>query len=196
MNCINKIICSLLGSVFLAMVAGCVGGQPQKAVSVASPDFFGIGEELTQQLIMNRRGDFGLGERLLFTTLVNLDDLHQTSKFGRAMSESLATRFFQHGYGVIELRKIDAILVSDKSGELVLSRETKHLAAQQEADAIVAGTYSMTPSSVIINVKVLDIGSQEVLSAGGLELQRSYTINYLLADRGGVVDSKISGYER
>jgi TolB-like protein len=196
MNSIKKTICGLLGIGFLAMVAGCGAVQPPKAVSVMAPDFFGIGEELAQQLIANRRSDFGLSERLVFTTLVNLDDLRQTSKFGRAMSESLATRLFQHGYGVVELRKIENILVADKSGELVLSRETKRLAAEHEADAIVAGTYSMTPGTVIINVKVLDVGSQEVLSVGGLELQRSYTINYLLADRGGMVDSKLSGYER
>ena len=196
MKHIKKFICGLLGIFFLTTVAGCGAVEPGKAVSVMSPDFFGIGEELAQQLIMNRRSDFGLAERLVFTTLVNLDDLHQTSKFGRAMSESLATRLFQHGYGVVELRKIESILVENKSGELVLSRETKRLAAQHEADAIVAGTYSMTPGSVIINVKVLDIGSQEVLSVGGIELQRSHTINYLLADRVGMVDSKLSGYER
>lgn len=193
----NKInISILLALYFTILTAGCGAVEPRKAVSVAAPDFFGISEELAQQLILNKRGDFGLEDRLVFSTLVNLDDLYQTSKFGRTMSEALATRLFQHGYGVVELRKIGNILVKDKSGELALSRETKRLAAQYEADAIVAGTYSMTPGSVIINVKVLDIDSQEVLSVGGLELRRSHTINYLLADTGGMVDAKISGYER
>ena len=195
MEQIKKFLCLLLGSCFFAFVSGCGSVESTKAVSIASPDFFGIGEELAQQLIMNKRGDFGLGERLIFASLVNIDDLHQTSKFGRAMSEALATRLFKHGYGVVELRKIDSILVKNKSGEFVLSRETKRLAAQQEVDAIVAGTYSMTPASVIVNVKVLDVGSQEVLSVAGLELNRSHTINYLLADTSGLVDSRISGYE-
>ncbi len=193
---IKKMICVLLGIYLLTTLAGCGTVGPDMAVSVASPDFFGISEELAQQLILNSRGNLGTEERLVFSTLVNLDDLHQTSKFGRAMSEALATRLFQHGYGIIELRKIDTILVKNKGGELVLSRDTKRLAAQYEANAIVAGTYSMTPGSVIINVKVLDVGSQEVLSVGGLELKRSHTINYLLADKVGMVDSKISGYER
>nr|MBF0223094.1 hypothetical protein [Desulfobulbaceae bacterium] len=181
---------------FVMLLTGCGAVETRKAVSVASPDFFGIGEELARQLILNKRGDFGLEERLVFSTLVNLDELYQTSKFGRALSEALATQLFQHGYGVVELRKIDTILVKNNSGELVLSRETKRLAAQYDADAIVAGTYSMTPGSVIINVKILDIDSQEVLSVGGVELRRSHTINYLLADTTGMVDSKISGYER
>lgn len=192
----KKVVLGLLVGMLLIACAGCGVEEPAKAVSVRSPDFFGIGEELAQQLIANRRQDFGFDERLVFTTLVNLDDLRQTSKFGRTLSESLATSLFEHGYGVVELRKIDNILVKDKSGELVLSRETKRLATQHEADAIVAGTYSMTPGSVIINIKVLDVGSQDVLSVGGLELHRSHTINYLLADRAGMVDSSLSSYER
>lgn len=179
---------------FLAL-PGCSRLDPGKTVSVLAPDFFGIGEELARQLIDNRRHSFGNDEKLIFTTVVNLDDLRQTSRFGRALSESLATRLFQYGYGVVELRKVASILVKDRSGELVLSRESARLAKEYQAHAIVAGTYSLTPNSVIINIKLLDALSQEVLSVAGMELQRSHTVNYLLADNPGLADSKLSGYE-
>jgi len=146
-------------------------------------------------LIANRRQG-GSGERLVFTTLVNLDDLRQTSKFGRTMSESLATQLFQHGYGVVELRKASNIMVQAENGEMVLSRDAARLARQYEAHAIVAGTYSMTPKTVIINVKLLDVHSEEVLSVAGMELERTYAINYLLADQVGLVDGPLSGLER
>lgn len=185
--------------VLLVMLGGALMGcgrvDTGKTVSVLAPDFFGVGDELARQLIDNRRHSFGREEKLIFTTVVNLDDLHQTSKFGRALSESLATRLFQYGYGVVELRKVASVLIKDRSGELVLSRESERLAKEYEAHAIVAGTYSMTPNSVIINVKILDALSQEVLSVAGLELQRSHTVNYLLADKSGMADSELSGYE-
>jgi TolB-like protein len=197
----QKMIAKLLsGGGWLVVVigiiamAGCSQVQKGRAVSVASPDFFGIGENLARQLIANRHSGFGLDEKLIFSTMVNLDDLYQTSKFGRALSESLATRLFRHGYGVVELRKISGLLIKNNSGELVLSRETGRLAKEYEANAIVAGTYSMTPKSIIINVKVLDAVSQDVLSVAGLEIARSLTINYLLADGGPVIDS-LSGDE-
>lgn len=182
--------------VMIFAISGCGGpsGVSQPVVEV-SPDFFGISEELSRQLRVNRR-EGNSGGRLIFTTLVNLDDLRQTSTFGRTMSESLATQLFQHGYGVVELRKVANIMIQAKNGEMVLSRDAARLAQQYEANAIVAGTYSLTPKTVIINVKLLDVRSQEVLSVAGMELERSAAINYMLADDVGLVDGPVSGYER
>lgn len=187
---------TLAGMAMAFVLHGCGGasGTPQ-AVSAVAPDFFGVGEELARQLLANRR-EGANGGRLIFTTLVNLDDLRQTSKFGRTMSESLATQLFQHGYGVVELRKVANIMIQDHNGEMILSRDAARLARQYEANAIVAGTYSLTPKTVIVNVKLLDVGSQEVLSVAGMELERSSAINYMLADQVGQVDGPLSGYER
>lgn len=180
----------------LAGMIGCSAGHPPQTVSNLTPDFFGIGEELARQLIAHRQDGTGGGERLIFTSLVNLDDLRQTSKFGRTMSESMATQLFQHGYGVVELRKTENIMLQANNGEMVLSRDASRLAKQYEANAIVAGTYSLTPKTVILNVKFLDVHSNTVLSVAGLELERSSAINYLLAEQVGLVDAQLSGLER
>lgn len=174
---------------------GCSRIERGSAVSVVSPDFFGIGEELATQLVTNRRRSFGRGEKLVFTTLVDLDELHTTSKFGRTLSEALATRLFQHGYGIEEIRKISGVLIKDNYGEIILSRDAKRLAKEHDCDVVVAGTYALTPETVIINVKFLDALSQEVLSVAGMELQRTSAINYLLSDKGGIVDARLSAYE-
>lgn len=175
------------------LLTACGQARAPRTLSAASPDFFGIGDNLARQLINNRRS-LNTNETLIFTTIVNLNNLDQTSKFGRALSESLATSLFQYGFHVIELRKAGAIMVKDKTGELILSRESKELGKEQKADAIVAGTYSLTPKSIIINIKLLAAGTQEVLSVAGMELNRSLNINYLLADGGPVQDS-LSGDE-
>lgn len=187
---------ALICIVCLPTMSGCGTAQGGlQPVSAVTPNFFGIGEELARQLMANRReGDSG--GKLIFATLVNLDDLRQTSKFGRTMSESLATQLFQHGYGVVELRKVANVMIQAKNGEMVLSRDAARLARQYEANAIVAGTYSLTPKTVIVNVKLLDAGSQEVLSVAGMELERSAAINFMLADEVGRVDGPVSGYER
>lgn len=178
-------------------VQGCAKPpRPGGTVSVLTPDFFGLGEELASQLRHNQRQRSGAGERLILTTLVNLDDLYQTSRFGRALSEALATRLFQHGFSVVEIRKAGGVLVKDKRGELILSRDAEQLAKSNEAEIIVAGTYVLTSQSVIINVKFLDASSQEVLSVAGMELQRSPVLNSMLhsGEGGGATD--LSGYER
>lgn len=196
---LNKIIRYLLvlaGLVSLTfMAAGCSTTQPAKAVSAVAPDIFGVGEELARQLIKNRRSSFGSGGKLVFTTLVDLDELHKTSKFGRTLSESLATTLFQRGYGVEEIRKLSGVLVKDDYGELILSRDAARLAKEHDCDVVVAGTYSLTPRTVIINVKFLDAASQEVISVAGMEMLRSDTVDYLLSESVGIVDSKLSAYE-
>lgn len=182
-------------ALLISCLAGCSTNPPPQTVAALTPDFFGIGEELARQLIANRR-DGTSGDRLIFTTLVNLDDLHQTSKFGRTMSESMATQLFQHGYGVVELRKAANIMVQANNGEMVLSRDATRLGKQYEANAIVAGTYALTPKTVIINVKLLDVHSEAVFSVAGMELERSSTINYLLTEQVGLVNEQLSGLER
>ena len=161
-----------------------------------TPDFFGIGEDLARQLDVNRKGAKAKNKRLILTTFVPLEKLYATTSFGRTLTEAMATRLFHHGFGVIEVRKTADLLIRNDSGELVLSRDASLLADQHEADAVVAGTYSLTPKTVIINVRLLNAASQEVLSVAGLEIQRSHAINYLLSDSSGLTDAELSVYER
>ncbi|MCK5323077.1 MAG: hypothetical protein KAJ45_02980, partial [Desulfobulbaceae bacterium] len=69
---------------------------------------------------------------------------------------------------------------------------------QHEVEAIVVGTYSLTPGTVIVNAKLIEASSQRVLSVAGIEIQRSRNINYLLAASGSsdAEDAVLSAYER
>ena len=178
------------------LLGGCSTHRPGGTVSVVSPDFFGFGEDLASQLVSNRRPGVGAGERLILTTFVNLDDLYETSGLGRALTESLSTSLFKKGFRVAEIRKGPGLYVKSKSGELTLTRDASLIAQEEQAQALVAGTYSLTPSTVIVNVKLLEAGTAEVLSVGALEIQRSENINYLLAERNGAVLGRLSAYER
>lgn len=206
----------LVGLLLLPLLlAGCSSRQPEElrsvqsgvTVSVITPDFFGIGEDLAGQLVGNSRlGGRPAGTRLILTSVVDLDNLGQTSRFGRTLSESLSTQLFRRGFEVEEVRKADSLIIREPGGELVLSRDVADLAREYEAHAVVAGTYSLTPQTVIVNLRLLDAASRAVLSVAGMEIQRSPAINHMLAagtaglagpGRGGVLqDSGLSGYER
>lgn len=189
----------LLVAVVLFMAVGCAkklttGGT----ASVITPDFFGIGEEIALQLNGSLRKPVGAGQRLIMATVVEIDDLYATSRFGRTLTEALSTSLFRHGFGIIEVRKSSELLVKSESGELMLSRDARQLALTQEAGAILTGTYSLTPETVIINLKLVDAGSQDVLAVAGLEIQRTLSINHLLStsSSGGQGDAVLSAYER
>jgi len=188
---------ALWGVAVAVLLAACVPEPPERAglgPEAVRGDFFSLGDELARQLTENGRGRMGTDRTLIFTTIVDLDDLRATSRFGRALSESLATRMFQRGYRVVELRKTADVFIKAGGGELVLTRDTARLAREHKADAIVAGTYSLTPESVIINLKLLDAGSEEVLSVAAMELERTHAVNYLLAGGKGE-DVRLSGRE-
>jgi len=191
----NRCLSLLLGGILL--LTGCVPpANSGGTVSVVTPDFFGVGEELALQLTAGMRGAGG-GQRLIVTTVVDLDNLYITTRFGRTLTEAMSTSLFRHGFGVVEIRKSAELLIRDNKGELMLTRDAKLLATQQQAAAILTGTYSLTPTTVILNLKLLDAGSQQVLSVAGLELQRSRNINHLLVAGGGVLgDALLSGSER
>lgn len=176
---------------------GCVGQTPVvgRAVSVAAPDFFGISEQLALQLRDNHR-DRLAGERLLMTTFVPLDSFTRPTSLGRLLAESLSTRLFSHQAQVLEIRKGREVVVVDDRGEMILTRDASRLATKQEVSAIVAGTYSLTPQTVIVNVRLLAAGSHEVLSVAGLEFARSEAINALLTGGTGLTDSELSVIER
>ncbi|MBU0484779.1 MAG: hypothetical protein KKB30_09735 [Proteobacteria bacterium] len=183
---------------FMLILSGCWFGGTRSGgtISVITPDFFGIGEEIATQLTVNLRRSLGVEKRLLLATVVNLDDLDETTSFGRALTEALSTRMFQHGFEVVEVRKVADLLVKDDGGELMLSRDVKRLAAQHSVEAIITGTFSLTPNTVIVNVRMIEAVSQDVLSVAGIEIQRSNAINNLLAGKGGGSSMQLSAYER
>jgi hypothetical protein len=194
----------LLLAAFLLLAGGCAwprsGGR---TVNIVAPDFFGIGEELAVQLTAGLRQPLGNNGRLIMSTMVDIDDLYRTTRFGRTLTEAMATRLFRHGFGVIEVRRASELLIKSQGGELILSRDAKLLAGTHNAVALVAGTYALTPDTVIVNVRFIDAGGQDVLSVAGIEIERSRAINALLssgADSGGGDGGdrpfELSGYER
>ncbi len=187
---------TVLAFLLLLLAGGCSSkGSTGGTVSVLTPDFFGVGEDLAVQLFGNLR-QRSAGQRLILTTVVDIDNLYATSRFGRTLTESLSTSLFRHGFGVVEIRKASRILVRSQAGELMLSRDAKLLASDQNANVILTGTYSLTPQTVIVNLKLTDAASQQVLSVAGMELQRSMTINHLLAAGPGGSGTLLSAYER
>ncbi len=192
--------CLLKQSLLLALCAvfllvGCVGPRSGGTASVATPDFFGFSEYLAEQLVANSTTAVQ-GEKVILATMVRLDDLYDTSSFGRVMTESLATSLFRHGFRVAEVRKAPSLFVKGGQGEFFLTRDVALMAQSQEVQAIVTGTYTLTPTTVIINVRLLEAASEEVLSVAGMELQRSHTINYLLTEKGQIIDAQLSVLER
>jgi TolB-like protein len=103
---------------------------------------------------------------ILTTSFVNIDDLQQSSTFGRVIGEQIGSRIAQHGYKVIEMKmRTGSIFVQEHTGELVLSRELREISYQHDAYAIVVGTYADSKDSAYVTAKLVRTKDSVVLSS-------------------------------
>ena len=127
--------------------------------------------------------DGGTGAPFIIATLVNIDQLEQSSTLGRLISEQVASRMSQLGYGVLELKVRNGVYMKRNEGELILTREVRDIARQHNARAIVAGTYAESADRVFVNMKVVELDSNVVLGAVDYQLDRDALVRSLLPAR-------------
>lgn len=133
----------------------------------------------------------GLAQNVIVTSIVNVNDFHQSSNFGRLYSDSMITNFKRLGWNVIDFRGVD-ILTKAKSGEFYLNREKLK---STPADSVVfVGTYGHYSientharyiddnQGLLINVRLLDKSSNQVLSASNVQLEDKNAYQLSLVD--------------
>lgn len=144
-----------------------------------------MGEDLAGQLqvhIGTRRADLSQAG-FIVTTPVNLDDLTQTSPLARLMAENLSMWLVRNGYTVRELRRSDAILMTPRTGEISLTRQTDNLFKTTAGAALlVTGTYTVLPDQVMFHIRILSAGSNQVLAMSPLSIPLNQE-TYALLDR-------------
>lgn len=114
------------------------------------------------------------------TTFVDLDDLNQSSTFGRVVGEQLISELAMRGYNVIEIRMAEAMQIMDHKGEFGLSRQMPLLKDSQQLSALVVGTYVVSPQRVYLNTRVIDPASATIISAGSVEMRKTAEIAQLV----------------
>jgi len=100
---------------------------------------------------------------ILYTSLANIDHLDQSSRFGRMLSEHIASRLSQRNLRIAEVRMRTAFSITP-SGEFMLSRDIRKIEHKQDATTVLVGTYAVGITTVLVNLKLIDIDSGEVIS--------------------------------
>lgn len=174
----------ITGCTYRMAFGGCeyrtrTGECPQK---VLTPDVNLIESsyQAADNLIRNQRLAFKPPARLLITTIADIDNLEDSTSFGRLIAEQLATRFAQRGYLVIEAKLQSGLFMIPRTGEFVLSHQLRQLGQQYRARTVVAGTYAVAKDKVYLTLKMLDCKTSEVISSYAYTLPLgSNTLNLL-----------------
>ncbi|WP_157470145.1 FlgO family outer membrane protein [Desulfobulbus elongatus] len=100
---------------------------------------------------------------ILVATLVNNDDLNDTSNFGRSFQNNITAGFVKRGYAVREIKLRRELLVQMYKGELMLTRDIQELAAAtQRAQAVVVGTYTLANRVMYLSVRLVSPRNQAI----------------------------------
>jgi TolB-like protein len=104
--------------------------------------------------------------RVILTSFVDLDNLENTSTFGRLVSESMFNELHIRKFLVTDFRGQEAVTVNE-DGEFHISRDVEKLKDVVEAvEYILVGTYvKFENQSLLINARILDSISGNVFSS-------------------------------
>ena len=93
---------------------------------------------------------------IIVTSLVNINNIQESSTHGRMSSEIVASRMAQKGYYVKEIKLTQSkIFVRQREGEFALSRKIKEIASKHNIDALVVGTYAVGRQKVRISLRLV-----------------------------------------
>ena len=104
--------------------------------------------------------------RVILTSFVDLNNLENTSTFGRLVSESMFNELHIRKFLVTDFRGQEAVTVNE-DGEFHITREVEKLKDIVDAvEYILVGTYvKFENQSLLINARILDSVSGNVLSS-------------------------------
>jgi len=105
------------------------------------------------------------GAPFIVATLVNIDQLEQSSTLGRLITEQISSRMSQLGYGVVDLKVRNGVYMKRNEGEFLLTREIKEVANVHKAQAVIVGTYAESSNLIYVNLKVVNPSNSMILAA-------------------------------
>lgn len=97
-------------------------------------------------------------------SFVNFDSsLRQTNVIGNQLAENFVTQLQRFGYDVYDSKLTRAFSVTEH-GDFVFSREARTLRRNRNLCCVLAGTMIYAPDGIEVNVRLMDLSTQAVLS--------------------------------
>jgi hypothetical protein len=119
-------------------------------------------------------------DRVLVSTVVDINDVNRTTMFGRVLSECLSSRLTQVNKDVIHATvRSDQMLVRSE-GQFLLSREVRNLAMDYNARTALVSTYAVTQHTVILSLKLVSTIEDSTLAGIDIVIPRSETVTEML----------------
>jgi TolB-like protein len=137
---------------------------------VTDDDLVGSSHRAADSLIKKAGARLDMQRSIAAASFVNIDDLSESSSFGRIVSQQLASRLSGHGFQIIEMLLRKSVYIQQQAGEFLLSRELKNISKEHNVQAAIVGTYAVGKNSVYVTAKIVDSASSIVIASHDYEL--------------------------
>ena len=156
--------------------------QQTTSVHTAEVDLISEVREASNQLISKSTG-LNNRDPLLAATFADIDDLQQSSTFGRTLSEQFTSALTSKGLPVIEVKMRESLFIKERTGELILSRKLNSLVEAHDAQAVLLGTYAIGGNYVYVNVRLVRTSDNIILGSHDFSLPLNRDIKAMLPRR-------------
>ncbi len=144
-------------TLYVCTVCGCseFNGTRLEPILGGDVNLVKLGDTVAETLISQSKPPLSPLQPILVTTMVNNDNLDQSSSFGRSFQNNIIAGFVSRGIAVREVKLRRNTLVEIQKGEFMLTRDLRALANKQRAQAIVVGTYTIANRFMYLSVRLV-----------------------------------------
>lgn len=145
----------------VTLLGGCVTHGYDEPKDV---DLVKLSYDATEKLLKQTRMPLPHDSMVVVSTLVNVNELDQTASFGRIISSQMASAFNNAGYRIRAMELPTGLFITEESGMMHLSDETKRVLRENNATVLVAGVFASGRRTAYVSIRMVDVASETVIS--------------------------------
>jgi len=122
------------------------------------------------------------GANIIAASFANIDDLTQSSSFGRVTSQQLVSQLTASGYSVVDMLLRSDVYINPSQGEFLLSRAVNEISVEHNAHVVLVGTYAAGDDNVFVTAKLIRASDSVILASHDYVLPYTRDMRRLLRD--------------
>jgi hypothetical protein len=119
-------------------------------------------------------------DRMLVTTVVDVNNVDATTMLGRQLKEFIHSRATQSSIDVIHPTVRDNHLLIQAAGQFLLSRDVMHLEEDYNAKTALVSTFAVAGDTVHVSMKLVSTVSNSTLAATDFVIYQSAVVRDML----------------
>lgn len=145
---------------------GCSSSSSRQTPHIVKGNLVSMGYSVADRLISNSKQPINSEDSIVVATFVNINNLNESSTFGRIIAEQIASRLSQKGYKVKEVKfRQDTIFMQEGEGEFLLSRDLRAISEKHDASAVVVGTYGEVYKEMYVSARIINPSNSLLVSS-------------------------------